>query len=111
MNASAAAKNTIKEGYQGTDLRALSDAELARRALTNDGDTWAELTRRFEPVLRKEIGRTLAAGKKLLSSDASCVSTCPPRGTSPIAALTPLCTPTWERRLFNQAIECARAIR
>jgi hypothetical protein len=69
MTANAAAKHTIKEAYQGTDLRALSDAELARRALTNDGDTWAELTRRFEPVLRKEIGRTLAAGKKLLASD------------------------------------------
>ena len=47
----------------------LDDTELARRALTNDPAVWAEFVRRFEPVIRTALGRTLAAGKKFLCSD------------------------------------------
>src|SRR5437868_505237 len=47
----------------------LDDTELARRALTNDRAVWAEFVRRFEPVIRTALGRTLAAGKKFLCSD------------------------------------------
>jgi hypothetical protein len=68
MNAMGAAKRTIEE-QTGTNLRTLADAELARRALTNDDDAWRELVRRFSPVLRDEIGKTLGGNKKLLCSD------------------------------------------
>ncbi|HXF35167.1 MAG TPA: hypothetical protein VN603_11405 [Candidatus Acidoferrales bacterium] len=51
------------------NLRDLDDAELARQALTNDPAVWRELVRRFEPVIRKQLGRTLAAQPALLCSD------------------------------------------
>jgi hypothetical protein len=46
-----------------------SDAELAQLALTNDAAVWSEVVERFEPVVRHQLGRTLAAGSKLTSSD------------------------------------------
>src|SRR4051794_32159440 len=51
------------------DLTKVSDAELAQLALTNDQEVWNEFVRRFEPVIRIALGRTLAVGKKLLCSD------------------------------------------
>src|SRR5690349_8117819 len=49
--------------------RTRSDAELAQLALTNDAAIWSEFVERFEPVVRHQLGRTLAAGSKLTSSD------------------------------------------
>lgn len=51
------------------DVAELPDVNLARLALRDDPIAWAELVRRFEPVIRTQLGRTLAAGQKLLSSD------------------------------------------
>jgi hypothetical protein len=45
------------------------EAELARRALTNAPDVWAELVARYEPSIRVQLARTLAAGADVLCSD------------------------------------------
>jgi hypothetical protein len=63
------AANDNQQPESTTNLTDLDDAELARRALTNDPDVWREFVRRFEPVIRKQLGRTLAAGPNLLCSD------------------------------------------
>jgi hypothetical protein len=52
-----------------TPLRDLHDAELARRALTNDPAVWAELVRRFKPLIRKQLSRAMAGGGRVLCSD------------------------------------------
>src|SRR6202165_185453 len=63
------AANDNQHAKSTTNLTELDDAELARRALTNDRDVWKEFVRRFEPVIRKELGRTLSAGTHLLCND------------------------------------------
>jgi hypothetical protein len=52
-----------------TPFAQLDDAELARRALTNDSDVWAEFVRRFKPLIRTQLGRVLAGGRRFLCSD------------------------------------------
>jgi hypothetical protein len=63
------AANDNQHAKSNTDLTDLDDAELARRALTNDPEIWREFIRRFEPVIRTQLGRTLDAQPKLLCSD------------------------------------------
>lgn len=51
------------------DATELPDTELLALALTQDQAAWSELVRRFEPVIRTQLGRTMAVGQKLLASD------------------------------------------
>ena len=51
-------------------LRASDDSTLALCALTNDPDVWGVFVERFEPLIRQQLGRTLAAGRKFLPNDA-----------------------------------------
>jgi hypothetical protein len=50
-------------------LADLDDGDLARRALTNDRDVWREFVARYEPSIRTQLARTLAAGREVLCSD------------------------------------------
>jgi hypothetical protein len=45
-------------------------ARLLRAVLENDAAAWREFVRRFEPVLRFQIGRVLARHRAVLQSDA-----------------------------------------
>jgi hypothetical protein len=47
----------------------LDDAELVRRALTDDARAWGELVRRFRPLIRKQLGRAMARWRRFLCSD------------------------------------------
>jgi RNA polymerase sigma-70 factor (ECF subfamily) len=59
-----------EEAPKSADLRSLDDGSLAyRAALSNDRAAWAEMLRRFEPVIRHQLGRSLSAAHSLLSSD------------------------------------------
>ncbi len=50
--------------------RTANDATLALTAgLTDAAEVWRELVRRFEPVIRHQLARTLGMCRKLLSSD------------------------------------------
>src|SRR5438876_824916 len=55
MTTAATANQQNETSFNLTDL---DDATLARRALINDEDVWREFVRRFEPVIRHQLGRT-----------------------------------------------------
>ncbi len=67
-NATARRKEALNSNP--ANLRDLDDAALAARVATsNDSAAWTEMLRRFEPVIRHQLGRSLSAAHSLLSSD------------------------------------------
>ena len=70
METNAGLSFSISRDESRARLRASDEATLALCALTNDPDVWQVFIERFEPLIRRELGRTLAAGRKFLANDA-----------------------------------------
>jgi DNA-directed RNA polymerase specialized sigma24 family protein len=52
-------------------MRTLGDPELVDLCLRRDQEAWREFVRRFEPVLRHQVGRTLSRARQtVMGSDA-----------------------------------------
>jgi len=56
-------------GGSETGVRDLEELELLRRVIANDPAAWREFIRRFEPVIRHQIGRSIWPHRAALSSD------------------------------------------